>query len=92
MAKDKSQKSASLRIAFVIVCVSFLVLIVNENMTINKLKEEQAIYIERAEAIDREIERVIAEFEKPLTDETMRQLARDSLGYYLSNEIIYEVS
>ena len=51
MAKDKSQKSASLRIAFVIVCVSFLVLIVNENMTINKLKEEQAIYIERAEAI-----------------------------------------
>lgn len=92
MANDKSQKSASLRIAFVIVCLSFLVLIVNENMTINELKAEEAVYIAKVEAIDREIERVIAEFEKPLTDDTMRQLARDSLGYYMINEIIYEVS
>ena len=92
MAKEKNQKSMSLRIAFVIVCLSFLVLIVNENMTINELKKEEAVYIARVEAVDREIERVIAEFEKPLTDETMRQLARDSLGYYMINEIIYEVS
>ncbi|MBQ9921704.1 MAG: septum formation initiator family protein [Clostridia bacterium] len=92
MTKEKSQKSASLRIAFVIVCLSFLVLIVNENMTINELKKEQAVYMARVEAVDREIERVMAEFEKPLTDETMRQLARDSLGYYMINEIIYEVS
>ena len=92
MAKDIGQKSASLRVAFVIVCLLFLALIINENMTINSLKEEEAEYIVKVEAVDREIERVRAEFAKPVTDETMRQLARDTLGYYLSNEIIYEVS
>ncbi|MBQ9941206.1 MAG: septum formation initiator family protein [Clostridia bacterium] len=88
----KTQKTASLRVAFAIVCLSFVFLIINENMTINALKKEKEEYVSRLEYINREIERVQAEFEEPITDEVMRELARETLGYYLSNEIIYEVS
>lgn len=92
MEKSVHQKSFSLRIAFVVVCLMFVILIINVNIEINSLKQDAAKLQEEIRVVDREIERLQIEFEKPVTDETMRQLARDTLGYYQSNEIIYEVS
>lgn len=92
MEKPIRQKSFSLRIAFLVVCLMFIILIVNVNIEINSLKREAAGLEEEIRVVDREIERLQVEFEKPITDETMRRLARDTLGYYQSNEIIYEVS
>lgn len=92
MEKSVHQKSFSLRIAFVVVCLMFVILIINVNIEINSLKQDAAKLQEEIRVVDREIERLQIEFEKPITDETMRQLARDTLGYYQSNEIIYEVS
>lgn len=90
--EKKQQKSFSLRMAFVIVCVMFIILIVNVNIEINSLKAETFDLESEIDGVDREIERLKTEFEKPITDEMMRQLARDSLGFYLPDEIIYEVS
>lgn len=92
MEKKVDQKSLSLRIAFLVVCLMFVILIVNVNIEINTLRREAAELQDEIRVVDREIERLQIEFEKPITDEVMRQLARDTLGYYQSNEIIYEVS
>lgn len=92
MEKTIHQKSFSLRIAFVVVCLMFVILIINVNIEINSLQREADELRDEIRVVDREIERLQIEFEKPITDETMRQLARDTLGYYQSNEIIYEVS
>ncbi len=90
--KTRRTKSFSLRIAFLIVCLMFIILIVNVNIEINSLKEEAVALEQQLVDADKEIQRLQIEFEKPITDDMMRQMARDMLGFYLPNEIIYEVS
>ena len=88
----KNQKSFSLRVAFVIACLMFIVLIINVNIEINSIEKEELALKQEIALVDREIERLQSEYEKPITDEMMRQLARDSLGFYMPGEIIYEVA
>lgn len=90
---SKKHNGSSLsRMAFVFICVLMIVLIINVNIDINTYKQRARSLELEIEAIDREIERIESEYKKPITDEMMRQFARDTLGFYMSNEIIYEVS
>ncbi|MBE6688458.1 MAG: hypothetical protein E7588_04155 [Ruminococcaceae bacterium] len=91
--KSNTQRSSSLlRVAFVLTVIALIILIVNVNIQINTYKQRAQVLESRIERIDREIERMESEYKKPITDEMMRQMARDTLGFYMSNEIIYQVS
>lgn len=90
--KKVNQKSFSLRLAFLVACAMIIILIVNVNMKINSIKQTSLELDRQIAQVDRQIERLKAEFEKPLTDQAMRQFARDTLGFYLSDEIIYQVA
>ena len=91
--KNNAQNGSSLlRAAFVLTVIALIILIVNVNIQINTYKQRAQVLESQIERIDREIERMESEYEKPITDEMMRQMARDTLGFYMSNEIIYQVS
>lgn len=86
--KNKNKFSTIIVLALIFISVTFTVKLVEQNRTLNQLKNEKASYEKQMSSLNEEIEELKKDYEKKDSMEFVEKIAREKLGMIKSQELI----
>ncbi len=73
-------------LAFFVLCV---VTFTGQRLTYSSLQEKEAQLVRQKSDIERELEQIQDELDRPFDEDYIKDVAREKLGYHMPNEIIF---
>ncbi|HBL83903.1 MAG: hypothetical protein A2Y17_00310 [Clostridiales bacterium GWF2_38_85] len=86
---NRKRTNIFVRIAVIFVIVFFVVSIVQMQVKLSELKEQKNLVESEINKISDDIDEINLRLETPLTDEYIKRVAREKLGYCDEDEIIF---
>ena len=86
---NRKRTNIFVRIAVIFVIVFFVVSIVQMQVKLSELKEQKNLVESEINKISNDIDEITLRLETPLTDEYIKRVAREKLGYCDEDEIIF---